>query len=28
MERYNILMVDDEPNVISSLKRIFMDEPY
>ena len=28
MERYNILMVDDEPNVISSLKRIFRDEPY
>ncbi|MBI5213263.1 MAG: response regulator [Nitrospirae bacterium] len=28
MERYNILIVDDEPNVISSLKRIFIDEPY
>lgn len=28
MERYNILLVDDEPNVISSLKRLFIDEPY
>lgn len=28
MERYNILIVDDEPYVISSLKRLFIDEPY
>ncbi len=28
MERYTILIVDDEPNVIASLKRVFTDEPY
>jgi|WetSurMetagenome_2_1015567.scaffolds.fasta_scaffold01275_12 two-component system, NtrC family, sensor kinase len=27
-EWINILCVDDEPNVLSSLKRLFMDEPY
>jgi two-component system, NtrC family, sensor kinase len=27
-ELINILCVDDEPNVLSSLKRLFIDEPY
>lgn len=27
-ESINILCVDDEPNVLSALKRLFMDEPY
>lgn len=28
MAEDSILVVDDEPNVIASLKRVFMDEPY
>lgn len=28
MSRHNILLVDDEPSVLSSLKRVFIDEPY
>ncbi|MBI5233131.1 MAG: response regulator [Deltaproteobacteria bacterium] len=28
MSESNLLIVDDEPNVISALKRIFLDEPY
>ena len=28
MAEDNLLMVDDEPNVISALKRIFIDDPY
>lgn len=28
MSEDSLLIVDDEPNVISALKRIFMDEPY
>ena len=25
---FSILLVDDDPNVLASLKRVFMDEPY
>ncbi|TAN42299.1 MAG: response regulator [Nitrospirae bacterium] len=28
MSKHNILLVDDEPSVLSSLKRVFIDEPY
>ena len=28
MSENNLLIVDDEPNVISALKRVFIDDPY
>ena len=27
-EKITILCVDDEPNVLNSLRRLFIDEPY
>jgi len=26
--QFSILLVDDDPNILASLKRVFMDEPY